>query len=404
MLILFWLSVLAVFYTYFGYPLCLIALSAFKKSDNLNFNETENNYFPNVSFIITAYNEEHRIEQKIDGTLLQDYPKDKLEIIVASDCSNDRTDEIVKSYAEKGVRLVRVEERKGKENAQKHAVEASKGEILIFSDLATILEQDGISNIVKKFSDPSIGCVSSDDRFIDKDGSVSGEGAYVRYEMFLRRLESKVNTLVGLSGSFFAARREVCINWATDLQSDFNTLLNSIKIGLRGVIDPNSVGYYKNISDEKKEFNRKVRTILRGISVFMRSIELLNPLRHGIFSFQLFSHKLCRWLVPFFLITSIISNVLILNLSVFYIQLFMFQLIFYFFAFLYWIIKFTEERNRDVVSSDMPPQGGAELFSIFAKVFKIPYYFVMVNISILVAWCKFIKGERKTFWEPSKRI
>ena len=201
----------------------------------------QNSKLPSVSYIITAYNEEKRIKEKIENSLGQDYPKEKLEIIVASDCSSDGTDEIVRSFEENGIKLVRAPERKGKENAQKHAVDAANGEILVFSDVATVLKPDGISNIVRNFSDPAIGCVSSEDKFVDKDGNVSGEGAYVKYEMFLRKLESKVNTLVGLSGSFFAARRQVCENWATDLQSDFNTLLNSVKLGLRGISDPNSI-------------------------------------------------------------------------------------------------------------------------------------------------------------------
>ncbi|MFV9645052.1 MAG: glycosyltransferase family 2 protein [Desulfobacterales bacterium] len=262
---------------------------------------------PSVSFIITAYNEEKRIKQKIENSLTQDYPKEKLEIIIASDCSSDKTDEIVRSFEDKGIKLVRAPERKGKENAQKHAVDAASGEILVFSDVATILRPNAITNIVKNFSDPTIGCVSSEDKFIDKDGNVSGEGAYVKHEMFLRKLESKVNTLVGLSGSFFAARREICKDWAIDLQSDFNTLLNSIKLGLKGISDPNSIGYYQNIADEKKEFNRKARTVLRGISVLMRNFSLLNPIKYGLFSWQLFSHKLCRWFVPFFLIIAFMA-------------------------------------------------------------------------------------------------
>lgn len=213
---------------------------------------TKGNIVPNVSFIITAYNEEKRIQEKIEDTLKQDYPKDRIEIIIASDCSDDHTDEIVKSYESQGVRLVRATERLGKEATQKLAIDTAKGEILVFSDVATMLSSNGVKNIVRNFNDPTVGCVSSVDRFVDPDGQISGEGAYVKYEMILRNLEMKVNSLVGLSGSFFAARKVVCQDWATDLQSDFNTLLNSIKIGLRGVSDSESIGYYKNIIDEKR--------------------------------------------------------------------------------------------------------------------------------------------------------
>ena len=135
------------------------------------------------------------------------------------------------------MRLVRATERRGKEAAQQLALESASGEILIFSDVATALAPNGVSTIVANFADPTVGCVSSIDRFVDADGRVSGEGAYVRYEMFLRALETRVNSLVGLSGSFFAARREVCARWASDRQSDFSTLLNAVDLGLRGVLD-----------------------------------------------------------------------------------------------------------------------------------------------------------------------
>ncbi|MCL4493069.1 MAG: glycosyltransferase family 2 protein [Nitrospirae bacterium] len=372
----FWSSIAFILYAYFGYPLLLLALSLFRSRPVKKGDIT-----PSVSFIVTAYNEEDRIKAKIENTFEQDYPEDKLEIIVASDCSTDRTDEIVKSFRHRGVRLVRAAERKGKENAQKHAVDAASGEILVFSDAAAILQPDGISKVVKNFNDPTVGCVSSTDKFIDRDGKLSGEGAYVRYEMFLRSLESRVNTLVGLSGSFFAARKEVCRNWAADLQSDFNTLLNSVKSGLRGVSDTESVGFYKNILHEQKEFDRKVRTVVRGISVFMRSLPLLNIFKYGLLSWQLASHKLCRWLVPFTMILAFVSNALIITYSTFYLYAFILQAAFYTIAF-----------------------GGAWT-DIFSKrnILKIPSFFVLVNLSILNAWLRYAKGDRMVSWTPSKR-
>ena len=211
-------AVALVLYAYLGYPAVLMALLLVRDR-----RVTKAPVLPSVSFIITAHNEERRIREKLENTLGQDYPASRLEIIVASDCSTDRTDEIVGAYPDR-VRLIRAAERRGKEAAQQLAVRAAAGDILVFSDVATALAPDGISSIVGNFADASVGCVSSVDRFVDADGTLSGEGAYVRYEMFLRGLESRVNGLVGLSGSFFAARREVCRRWAADRQSDFNTL------------------------------------------------------------------------------------------------------------------------------------------------------------------------------------
>lgn len=373
--VVFWASLAFIAYAYVGYPVLLLALSVFR-SRQVN----KKSITPTVSFIITAYNEERLIREKIENTLKQDYPESKLEIMVASDCSSDRTDEIVRSCESDGIRLVRASERKGKEYVQKLAVAAARGEILVFSDVATILRPDGISNIVKNFNDQTIGCVSSVDRFV-ADGVVSGEGAYVRYEMFLRDLETRMNSVVGLSGSFFAARSEVCRSWSVDLQSDFNTLLNTVKMGLRGVSDPDSVGYYKNIRDERKEFERKVRTVLRGISVFMKSLPMLNPLRYGLFAWQLVSHKLCRWLVPFAMIAAFISNTVLAPVSSFYLNLFILQCGFYLIAL-----------------------GGLWVkLSAIKALFKIPAFFVLVNLSILNAWYRYARGDRMVSWSPSER-
>lgn len=373
---MFWGSIVFIIYAYAGYLVALVVLSCFRNRPVL-----AGDIQPMVSFVITAYNEEARIKEKIENSLQQQYPRERLDIVVASDCSSDRTEEIVRSYAVSGVRLVRAQERRGKEAAQKLAVSQTSGEILVFSDVATTLPPYGIANIVKSFNDPTVGCVSSVDQFVDAQGNLSGEGAYVKYEMLLRQLETKVNTLVGLSGSFFAARRTVCSPWADDLQSDFNTLLNSMKAGLRGVSDPGSVGYYKNLTDEKKEYQRKVRTVLRGIAVLMRSLPMLNPFRYGIFAWQLFSHKLCRWLVPFAMIGALVSNSVLAINSVPYRVLLLAHVLFYTIAAAY------------AGCSWMPK----------SNVFRLPSFFVVVNLSILDAWMRYFRGDRVFRWEPSKR-
>jgi glycosyltransferase involved in cell wall biosynthesis len=372
----FWMSVLFVFYAYAGYPLLLLLLGT------LRSHPVQGRTFqPTVSLIITAYNEEKRIGEKLTNTLRLDYPRDRLDIVVASDCSTDGTDDIVKSFAPSGVRLVRSGVKGGKEAAQKLAVGSTGGDILVFSDTATILESEAVSTIVRNFADETVGCVSSVDRFIDADGIVSGEGAYVRYEMWLRRLETRVNTLVGLSGSFFAARRTVCREWAADLQSDFNTLLNSVRLGLRGVADPESIGYYKNLADQRKEYERKVRTVVRGISVFMRNLTLLNPVRYQLFAWQLLSHKLCRWLVPFAMIVALTANGYLALSSSFYRVTLLAQSGFYALALMY-------------IGTRRVPRFG---------MLRLPSFFVMVNVSILDAWLRYFRGERIVSWNPSKR-
>ncbi|MFO0773257.1 MAG: glycosyltransferase family 2 protein [Nitrospiraceae bacterium] len=374
--LLFWGALGFVVYAYAGYPIVLWLLSLVR-----NRPVAKAAILPKVSFIITAFNEEKRLPDKLRNSLEQDYPKDKIEIIVASDCSTDRTDDIVREHGSLGVCLSRLPNKGGKEAAQKFAVESAGGDVLVFSDVATTLPPTAIRTIVMNFADPSVGCVSSVDRFVDADGRVSGEGAYVTYEMLLRRLETKVNSLVGLSGSFFAARREVCRNWAPDLQSDFNTLLNSIRGGLRGVSDPDSVGFYKNLADERKEYDRKVRTVVRGISVFMRSLALLNPFTYHLFAWQLFSHKLCRWMVPFALIVAFVSNAVLAWDSWWYRLLFAGQAAFYGVAAAY------------MWSHALPK----------VALLRLPSFFVMVNVSILDAWMRYFRGDRILYWDPSKR-
>jgi glycosyltransferase involved in cell wall biosynthesis len=330
-----------------------------------------------VSFIIAAHNEEQRIRDKILNALAQDYPAGSLEIIVASDCSTDRTDEIVLEYSDR-IRLVRAPERKGKEATQQLAIQTSTGSILVFSDSATALAPYGISSIVKNFADPSVGCVSSVDRYIDDEGATSGEGAYVKYEMFIRTLETRVGSLVGLSGSFFAARREVCRRWSPDRQSDFNTLLNSVELGLRGVLDQDSVGYYRSIANPSREFQRKVRTVVRGIAVLAPSLRYLNPFRFGMFAWQLASHKVCRWLVPFAMIGALVANLALVSRSPFYQATLVFQAIFYL----------------------------AALVGLWtdARILRLPSFLCVANFAVLVAWLRFARGERIALWSPSSRI
>lgn len=370
--IAFWCSVALVVYAYAGYPCMLLALARVR-----NRQVRKGRITPRVSFIIAAHNEEDRIGEKIENTLAQDYPAGLFEVIVASDCSTDDTDRITCGYADR-VRLVRAYERRGKEAAQKLALDVASGEVIVFSDVATALARDAVSTIVANFSDPSVGCVSSVDRFVDGEGRVSGEGAYVRYEMFLRGLETRANSLVGLSGSFFAARREVCGRWAADRQSDFSTLLTAVEMRLRGVLDTDCAGYYRNIVDENRELSRKVRTVVRGIAVLAANARMLNPIRYGLFAWQLASHKLCRWLVPFAMLLAWISNAALLSGSPWYAGLFVLQCMFYAAA------------VAGVVSG--------------ASILKLPAFLVTANLGILAAWLRYARGDRMTAWNPSRRI
>lgn len=374
---LFWISVFGAIYSYFIYPLILVGLSRRPRVAPTAVSEAK----PTVSVIITVHNEAHRIEQKLSNTLALDYPRERLEIVVASDASSDGTDDIARRFDSQGVRLVRADERKGKEYAQALAVRAARGELLVFSDVATQIPTDAIGRLVRRFDDPRVGAISSEDRFISPSGQVVGEGAYVRYEMWLRRLESSVHSLVGLSGSFFAARRSVCQDWNISVPSDFNTALNAVRAGYVAVSAPEVVGVYQDIADSRKEYQRKVRTVIRGIAAVVARAEVLNPFKFGFFSFQVFSHKIMRWLVPWFLVTLFIVSVMLAQHHWIYRAALSAQIAFYGLAAVGLLIPATR----------------------VAAFVKLPFFFAQVNAAVLHATMSFMTGRRVTVWTPSKR-
>src|SRR5262245_27935704 len=205
-------------FIYAGYPALMFALSLLLRRPVRRDDIT-----PRVSVIIAAYNEERDIEAKLENTLALDYPRDRMEIIVASDCSTDRTDEIVRGFSAQGVILRRRPERFGKTVAQNRAAKAASGEILVFSDATTMYEPDAIRKIVRSFADPEVGCVAGQLIYMDASSSAVGRGcrSYWGYEKFLKRCESRIGTLVGVSGCMYAVRRICHARLANDMIDDF---------------------------------------------------------------------------------------------------------------------------------------------------------------------------------------
>ena len=380
LVLMFWLVAIAAIYSYVLYPLLLKLLlwrRGAKSVDRLDQSTAAIKY----SLIVTAYNQERRIREKIENTLLLDFDADRLELIVASDCSEDATDTIVNEYAQRGVRLVRAKERLGKENAQREAIQVATGDVLVFSDVATQIPSDALKKLERYFVDPTVGAVSSEDRFISKDGKVAGEGAYVKYEMWLRKLESGLAGLVGLSGSFFAARKAVCSDWDIHSPSDFNTALNAAKAGLRAVSAPDVLGFYQDLQDPSKEYQRKIRTVIRGMTGLSRHLEVLNVRRYGLFAVQVLSHKLMRWLTPWFLLMLFVLSAMTAPEGGVYTLALLLQILFYAVAL---VAQFLPEVRR------------------FGLV-KLVYFFVQVNVALLDAAIKFMAGKRMTTWKPSAR-
>lgn len=364
---------LGVIYSYAIYPFLLNSLTK-----SAPFKPEEPVQWPSVSLIITAHNEEARIKDKLSNSLEIDYPHDHLELIVASDCSSDATDEIASTFDSR-IKLVRADQHLGKEYAQLCAIQQASGEIIVFSDVATQIPGDAIKKMVSYFSDARVGAVSSEDRFISEEGKIAGEGAYVKYEMWLRSLESRLAGLVGLSGSFFACRKEVCEGWDTESPSDFNTALRTAKNGMVAISCPDVLGYYKDISDPDKEYQRKVRTVIRGITSIARHKEVLNINQYGLFSFQVWSHKVMRWAVPWFMLAVLLLS--FFGSSAFAKLVFWLQVPVYLAAVIGW--KMPQHRDNSAI--------------------KIIFFFFQVNIAIAEACIKFFTGTRMTVWTPSKR-
>ena len=334
-----------------------------------------------LSLIITAHNEEDRISDKLENTLKIDYPRELLEIVVASDCSSDNTDRIVKSFADKGVRLVRADEHKGKEYAQLCAIREAEGEILVFSDVATRIPPEALRLMAGRFVDKRVGALSSEDQFISNDGRVVGEGAYVKYEMWLRRLESGHAGLVGLSGSFFAARRTVCDEWDIYSPSDFNTALNCAKKGYVAVTCPDVHGIYKDVKTPGLEYRRKMRTVIRGITAITRHPEVLNPFTMGMFAFQVWSHKIMRWSVPWFMLVFAVLTILLQGQGTIYMLALIVQIAFYLLALTGWLSLRMRENTW----------------------VRIVFFFVQTNLALAQATLSFLSGKRMTVWTPSQR-
>jgi hypothetical protein len=373
MKVLFWLCIVGAMYSYLLYPLILAVMPRRKQTA-----EKASPVAPRVSLIIACRNERLRLRHKIENALASNYPD--LEIIVASDASDDGSDEIVLEFQSRNVRLVRSPVRRGKEYAQGLAIREAGGEIIVFSDAGTDFSADAISHLVEAFRDPLVGAVSSEDTFVSSDGRIAGEGLYVRYEMWLRALESRRSGLVGLSGSFFAIQKTVGEQWNAEIPSDFACALNSVRAGLVAVSTPVVRGIYRDIKDPSREFQRKVRTAVRGMAAVANLREVLDLTRYGRFSFQVWSHKIMRWMVPWFLLATFVTNLWLLPTGVVYKAIFALQLAGY----------------------------GAVLLAHFAPALRrgplrIAYYFVQANIALAVAGVLFVRGRRIVVWEPSVR-
>lgn len=376
--VLFWATVSLITYVYFGYPALLWILCRFKGNQP---NLPKDNFEPTMSLIIAAYNEEQVIARKLENCLALDYPKDKLEIVVVSDGSTDRTAAIVHEFTALGIQLVDLPRNVGKASAQNAAVKQSRGEILLFTDADASLPPESLRQIVMYFRNDRIGCVVGQVKYSDREetGVSEGEGFYWRYELFLREGESRLGILAMGSGALIVVRRSLFEPMDPAVSEDFVLPMRAAIRGYETIYAPEILALTSLSQDSSA---RMLKTKSRTVALDARGLFLcraiLNPFRHPLYAWGLVSHKLLRWLVPYFLIALFAINLLLLNQS-FYVLTLVLQIVFYVLA----LTGYLWQKKGN------PP-----------RILGVPFSFCLVNLAALVGVARFVTGKKSGRWEP----
>jgi cellulose synthase/poly-beta-1,6-N-acetylglucosamine synthase-like glycosyltransferase len=376
--VVFFSSLFTLFFVYFGYPLVIFVISGLKARE-----VSRGTCKPRVTILISAYNEEKHIRATIENKLSLDYPGDSIEIIVISDGSEDQTDEIVSTFQDKGVRLIRQEPRKGKTSALNMAVPQSKGEILVFSDANSLYDREALRNLMENFADPGVGYVTGKMVYVNPDGTLVGDGcsAYMKYENLLRTIETRAGSIVGVDGGIDAVRKSLYRPMKADQLPDFVLPLMVVEQGYRVVYEHRALLKEDTLKSSEDEYRMRVRVSLRALWALWDMRRLLNPVRYGVFSFQLLSHKILRYLGILFMAGALIAGGLVMIRRRLYAILFLLQILFY----------------GAALAGRMLEKKG-----MLARLLYIPYYFCLINIAAGHALVRFIRGEKQVLWTPRK--
>ncbi|MEW6379719.1 MAG: glycosyltransferase family 2 protein [bacterium] len=376
-------SLFLILYPYFGYPLLLFLFSRGRLPKKaLDGNQ---NTWPAVSIVISAFNEEEAIEEKILNTLELDYPREKLEIWVASDGSTDRTNERAALYQDRGVRLFWQKERQGKSALLNQVVPLTAGGILVFTDANAFFDRKSLQNLVLSFRDERIGFVTGRTEYIVSPcGNSVGKtsGLYHRFERYLKRKESALGSCVGADGAIFAIRKELYLPLLAGDLNDLAIPLQVVRQGYRGVMEESALVRECASLKMGGEVRRQIRITNRTVRTLFRNRNLLNPFRYPVFAWQLVSHKLLRLLVPFLMITLLISNLAALGSGKGYFFFLVLQLAFYSLA---------------LIGSWL---GGWE--GKLSLVCRVPYHFVLVNHAMLCGWLRCCTRNHDVLWTPDR--
>jgi cellulose synthase/poly-beta-1,6-N-acetylglucosamine synthase-like glycosyltransferase len=376
--IFFWVSVIGIGFAYFGYGALLWALSKIWTRRGIK----DQSHAPSVTFIIAAHNEERSIEGKLRNVLGLDYPRDRLEVIVGSDASSDGTDEIVRRWAGEGVQLLRMADRPGKTAVQNACAEKARGEVLVFTDATTVLDQASLRHLLANFADPEVGCVGARLIYQNAGNSQVGKGgvSYWGYETQIKLWESELNSLIGVSGCYYAVRAAIYQPIPPNLISDFVVALDTVRKGYRVRFEPKALCYEQTLADASEEIAMRIRVAVRTYCALWVRRTLLNPFRYGFFSFQLFAHKILRYLVGPLALVAFLSNMLLID-SPMYLSFFVAQLVFYAAA----AVGFFEYKTKGTLG-----------------LMSRPYYLIVVNYAAMVALARFLRGQTVVIWTPQR--
>ncbi|CAO81406.1 glycosyltransferase family 2 protein [Candidatus Cloacimonas acidaminovorans] len=375
--IVFWISWLLLAYHFVGYGLFLFIITSLFKKAKISIPAPD--VYPSITVICSAYNEEKVIEEKIRSFLQLNYPKDRIKMIIISDDSTDRTNEIVQKYTDQNISLVIQKPRAGKQNAHNLVLPLLDTDYVLSTDANSIFTPDCVQLLVAKMlSDKRIGLVSGEVKMVKRGSKQSGEAHYWKYEAFLKLMDSRLKTLIGANGPIYLIKRELFSEIPSNSPDDFERVLLTLKRRFIAAYEPQAIIYEEVTEKATEEISRKVRIITQEWCVLKRNIELLNPFRYPAVSFILFSHKVLRWLFFVFVLTGFVSNAFLLQFG-FYRIVFILQVIFYLLG---TIGLISQEKGHHI------PLTG------------IPGYFVAMVYSSALAFWNFLQNKKINLWQP----
>jgi len=368
-------------YVYFGYPALLWLLT--RGLPDITHRRSEQK--PSVALVISCYNEEGVIREKLQNALELNYPEELLRIIVVSDGSDDGTDDLVREFQNDRVLLIRQEGRLGKTMGINLAMEQVTEEVTVFSDANAMYEPDAISRLVRNLADPQVGYVVGAALYTDAHTGASAwiEDLYWRNEFAIKALESRLHSMVGGDGAIYAIRTGL---WETLHQKDINDFVNPLQIiakGYRGVFDPEAKCYEETAGEFSREIARKERIVNRSIRGLMRVKEVMNPTKTGIFAWEVISHKFLRWLIPLFAAGGLAGSALLAAQGRPFFQMVTAGCL----GLL--LVAMLGARNPD--KNNLP---GWQSF---------PYYFLMVNIGALKGVISALQGQTRVTWSSFRK-